>query len=129
MKNEIDLTMPGIPPKAELDAMPRGQRFDLLTPHEMRLILACTHRACQSMSAWRLGFASDQVIEINPTVVSADFAVVHLLRNLDLQRMVNASEMDFISDYTLIEKNINRAAFSFPAEVALRHAQIGAVHN
>ncbi len=120
-------SMPLAMPTARPSNAP-GAQFDRLNADELTLIFAIAERARMLAQQWRIGNEKDDVIEANPTILQIDLSVVHLLRRLDLRAFLNASSLDFISEHTAIQKNINRPLFLFPEAVPLRFAQIGAKH-
>lgn len=55
----------------------------------------------------------------HPTICGADFALVHLHRRLDLRALESANDLDFLSEYIVIARHIDRNAGSWPTHVPL----------
>lgn len=102
--------------------MPHGQRFDLINGRDMALILAITERAKDTAKQWRIGNASDDTIEANPTILQIDIATAHLTRGLDLLSLLDAPLLDFWAELVTLQKNIDRRLHLFPDGVSLRYA-------
>lgn len=116
--------LPRVDPK--IDKRPPGARFERIPDGEKMQIRAASLRAVALAKQWRIGRENDASVEVNNTVTEIDFVVAHLCRNLNLRALLTCSDLDFISEHTAIQKNIDRRLLFLSADVPLRFARSGA---
>lgn len=107
--------------------------FSQISPENLQWIQRCAARALQVSKGWHAldanGEQRAQVMELQGAAVEVDFAVVHLLRGLNVRALFFAPDLEFMAEHAAIEKNIDRARFFFPVGVNLCFALNGATIN
>jgi hypothetical protein len=104
--------------------------FERLTPDDWRLISALTDRTVKTVvdCLKRLGRTDyDEVIDRDSLRIMMDLASAKLSRNLDLFRFLMANDLDFMDEWIVIQKTVDRACGRIPDDVKLRFAQSGAI--
>ncbi len=109
-----------------LDSLAPPIRFEQLTQQQRELCVRCADRAYKLGHDLHRRYMKNTILEINPAITAADFGVVALRRNFDLEAMFKADNLVFISEFAAIQLHINRPCNFFPADVPLRFAQTGA---
>lgn len=101
-----------------------------LHPEDVARCMQIAFRLRDLALQYRATNQRDYLIEANPAIVGIDIAIVSALRNLDLQRMLNADELALFAEHARIQQNIVRAPLPFfPAECMLEFARNGARKN
>lgn len=117
----------GDPEKASPTVKLIAQR---LTPEDVARCQQIAFRLRELALQYRSINPRDPLIEANPAIVGIDIAIVAALRNLDLQRMLNADELALFAEHARIQQNIVRNPLPFfPAECMLEFARNGARKN
>ena len=113
--------------------LPHGQGgaripFDLLTPDQVRLIVACADRASKIVIAFlkQKGNAGDALLERDLMVIRMDIACACLSRNLDLFAWLMSDDLAFFDEWVTLQKNLDRTCGRIPGHVIMRFAQSGA---
>ena len=74
-----------------------------------------------------MGRQNDEVLEMNPAIVSMDFGVVWAFRDgYDFDGMLRADNLTFLAEFTTIQQHIKRNPLFFSRDVRLRFARNGA---
>jgi len=101
-----------------------------LHPDDVTRCMQIAFRLRDLALQYRATNQKDYLIEANPAIVGIDIAIVAALRNLDLQRMLNADELALFAEHARIQQNIVRNPLPFfPAECMLEFARNGARKN
>lgn len=101
--------------------------FDKLTQPELDLLCAVANRAANILKS-HSKLAKDPNVEMHPQLLAMDFALAHIANPIRLRALLEAPEIDFISDWALVTINIDRTLAFFPRHVKLRFAASGGVY-
>ena len=101
--------------------------FSQVTPDKARFILGIADRI-MGLVLLHLKHHKDHrpKVETDLMVIRMELALVSVLRGLDLRAMLEADDLLLWSEWGKIQKNVNRVDTSFPLDVSLRFASIGA---
>ena len=113
--------------------LPHGQAgakipFDLLTPDQVRLIVACADRASKIVIEFlkQRGNAGDALLERDMMILRMDIACACLSRNLDLFAWLMSDDLSFFDEWVTLQKFLDRTSGRIPGDVKMRFAQSGA---
>lgn len=99
-----------------------------LSPLHAQWALQIAYRLRDIATAHRIAAnRPDPILEVNPAIIAIDISIVHVLRDLDLEKMLNADELALMAEHGRIQTNLVRNPFPFfPAECMLEFARKGA---
>lgn len=105
------------PPKSNGVHIP----FEIIEPRDMIVIRRLGEQLSRMLVTLR--DSGLQIMPPHPAVASADLAVVHLRRGLDLEAFSRASPEDQLQEYCNIARQIDRQLGEFPSLAPLRFAR------
>jgi hypothetical protein len=107
------------PTQAEIDASP----FSRINPDDMKTLRRVAERAVLTVSQYLQQRPGGELFEVPDLMLTMmDFAIAHVFRELKLGQLLLTSDAEFICEYVLITKAVNRVAPFFPSDVRLAYA-------
>lgn len=94
--------------------------FHRVSSIEVSLCVAIAQRAIPHLHEINASLAPDRRYPIDGMLYAMDVAAVHLLRPLDLRRLLHFDPVDFLHDFSAIISNIDRSNGRLPDWLRLR---------